>query len=264
MQLPTSDHIEDHTRFARGSLYACLIAALWAICVPSSVVARDSAPSAVTSEDSTSVSDEALLKAINVALFVHGGIVYRFQDRSTCTVTDRSKSRERFETFYLNNIDASKITVKPSSLLAVDTYVKSIQISISGQKPVYRQHAVWPFQPEMQIAHTLEFGTDMGDVPRVIRAWWFLYSHGCKSAPRAKEVPQSDAPQFLIMNSEKRTAYIIEEAKELAQSGNEKDVPSITRDLEEIGFPEAKQILSSGPLRDELRRRIIAHPPKQL
>jgi|ERR1700679_541812 hypothetical protein len=245
----------------KSFLCACSIIALGAVDVSTAFADSDSVPSTVTLEDPASFSDAQLLMAINVALLVHGGIVYRFKDRASCTVTDRSKRGERFETFYLNNIDASQIAVKPSSLLAADSYVKSIQISISGQRPVYEQHSVWPMQPEMQVAHTLEFGAEEDEFPRVIRAWWFLYSHGCKSGPHATETREAESQKFLIMNKEKRAVYIIDEAKTLAESGHEKDIDGITKDLEDMGFPEAGPLLKSLPVRNELRRLIVSSSP---
>lgn len=142
----------------------------------------DSAPATAPSG-----SDDVLLNAINFALTGFDGIEYRFIDRPGCIVSKSIPSTQpgvqAVETFYLNNIDASRIRLQKMQETSQYDTTPAARIELHGES-VVRENAFDPQPPNLEPMRstnvTLTLNT--GEYDRLARAWRYIYAHGCKSA----------------------------------------------------------------------------------
>lgn len=157
----------------RGWLWIAVLAAIVATIAYG--VAKASPPDA----------DDTLLKAINFALTGSDRVTYSFVNRVTCIVEYSQPSSEpgiqAVDTFYLNHIDLSRITWQEMESKSQYGTDRIIRVQLHGET-VIREHSfvppaatVWPLNDE-----ALDLKTTERD--RLIRAWRYIYTHGCKSA----------------------------------------------------------------------------------
>ena len=132
-------------------------------------------------------NDDVLLTAINFALSGHDGITYKFSDRLECVVTKDFPSAQQgvqaVETFYLNNIDASRIAflkMQSKSEYEVENFTR---VELHGES-VVRENKFDPEPPTLQPLQFTDVTLDLHttEYDRLVRAWRYIYSHGCKSA----------------------------------------------------------------------------------
>ena len=131
------------------------------------------------------VDDATLLKAINFALTGGDRTTYVFESREQCTVTSSHPSAQEgvqaVETYYLNNVDVSRIEfLKMHSKSQFETE-DFIRVQLRGESVVRVTTFAPTTTPALQwTAVSLDLHTD--EYQRVIRAWRYIYAHGCKSA----------------------------------------------------------------------------------
>lgn len=136
-------------------------------------------------EPTPQTDDSTLLRAINFALTGSDSITYVFADRAKCIVSrthDSSKSPvQAIETFYLDNVDASRITffrLQPTSARNAEAFLR---VELHGET-VIRENT---FAPTALPATTVTDATldlHTSEYARVTRAWKYIYAHGCQSA----------------------------------------------------------------------------------
>jgi hypothetical protein len=129
-------------------------------------------------------ADAVLLKAINFALTGSDRIAYVFTNRAACVVSWSHPSAEdgvqAIDTFFLNQIDATRTTVQVLTSTTQFGVEKLARVVLHGETAI-RENS---FSPPRGIALT---GNDVTlDLPtseydRLGRAWYYIYSHGCKS-----------------------------------------------------------------------------------
>jgi hypothetical protein len=135
---------------------------------------------------------DVLLRAINFAL-TGTADKYAFDDTGTCTV------HRGEEFFYLDHVDASRITFEKKSKEELPSLGTNqvgmevrewIEVTLHGEEvvyenriPSYRENGRgerFNDPPIRKADITLKLETKEAD--RLIRAWKYVYTHGCKSS----------------------------------------------------------------------------------
>jgi hypothetical protein len=142
----------------------------------------------------TPASPETLLKAINFALQGKDVARYVWKSRPDCVVVSDAtfSGVHTIEVLYLNRVDASRIRVKPYSLRnpagRIENYV---EVELHGEDTIREYTSDEPktasadtqaimkaLAPPTEWSYTLE----TNEPDRVVRAWKYIYAHGCRSA----------------------------------------------------------------------------------
>lgn len=150
-----------------------LLAALFAVLAGG--VAEASPPSA----------NDVLLKAINFALTGSDRTTYSFTDRGACSVSWKRPSAQdgvdAVDAFYINSIDVSRAAWQEmESKTPVFGTSRFIRVELLGET-VIRSNGFIPASTTLSTNDvTLDLNTSERD--RLIRAWRYIYAHGCKSA----------------------------------------------------------------------------------
>jgi hypothetical protein len=134
--------------------------------------------------NAATVDDDVLLKAINFALTGHDGITYSFVDRGACVVNWVRGSSETavqaIQTYHLNSVDASRISIqrmKSTSQFGVESLIR---VELHGESVIQENGFTPPETTKFDLNDvTLDLHTTEYD--RLMRAWRYIYSHGCKS-----------------------------------------------------------------------------------
>jgi hypothetical protein len=130
--------------------------------------------------------DTALLKAINFALTGRDDITYTFADRLNCVVRwirpSAQAGVQAVQTFYLNEVDVSRIAF--FKITETTQYDKEYltRVELHGESTIEQNTfdpavGTQPFeltQTRLDL-HTAEYN-------RVLRAWRYIYAHGCASS----------------------------------------------------------------------------------
>ena len=133
----------------------------------------------------TAADDGALLKAINFALTGSDRITYSFTDRSTCVVSWKHPSAQdgidAVDTFYLNNIELSRARWQEmeTKTLAFGT-TRFIRVQLHGEAAI-RSNGFVPASTTLT-ANDVTLDLNTAEHDRLVRAWRYIYAHGCKSA----------------------------------------------------------------------------------
>ena len=131
------------------------------------------------------VDPEVLLKAINFALTGYDGIGYVYVDQAECIVSWTRPSTQPgvqvIDTFHLNNVDASRIKfVKMKSTFESEvTYFHRIELY--GES-VIRENSFSPSTTPPLYWDDVTLDVQTTEHDRLVRAWHYIYTHGCKSA----------------------------------------------------------------------------------
>jgi hypothetical protein len=132
--------------------------------------------------------DSALLKAISFALTGSDGSKFEFSDLSQCTVHRMVSGANGHgeETYYLNQIDPSR-TVFTQYTQKYPEYAMSEAFStveLHGEGPLYVYHWVTdlPVYDDTYRTADHEITVYTSEHSRLIRAWKYIYSHGCRAA----------------------------------------------------------------------------------
>jgi hypothetical protein len=134
-------------------------------------------------------TDPSLLKAISFALTGSDESNFEFSDLAQCTV-HRTVSNARGhgeETYYLNRIDPTR-SVFTQYTQKYPEYAMSQSFStveLHGEGTVYEYHWITDrpaFDSTFRTAdHEITIYTS--EHSRFLRAWKYIYSHGCRGAP---------------------------------------------------------------------------------
>ena len=129
--------------------------------------------------------EATLLKAINFALTGTDYEYFVFTDHPNCIVTSTRPTTQPgvqiIETYYLNSINAARIAIhkiKTESQLGV---AYSTQVELHGES-VIREIKYQPATGPVIPANSAELDLQTTEYDRVVRAWKYIYAHGCKGA----------------------------------------------------------------------------------
>jgi hypothetical protein len=134
----------------------------------------------------TVADDDVLLKAINFALTGSDRTTYTFEDRSACVVRwihpSTKDDVKAVDTFFLNNIDLTRAAWQEmeakSPIFGVS---RSIRVVLHGES-VIRENGFIPQTSQDLTANDVTLDLQTTEKDRLVRAWRYIYAHGCKSA----------------------------------------------------------------------------------
>jgi hypothetical protein len=90
------------------------------------------------------------------------------------------------EVFRLNNVEVSKLKIQAGQEEHADAWFSVVYVTLIGLQPVHETHVVRQDgreQTKMSTHYKYTVGT--WDYRRVVRAWKYIYAHGCSSASSA-------------------------------------------------------------------------------
>jgi hypothetical protein len=144
------------------------------------------------SSSHTIPNDDVLLNAINFALTGHDGIRYTFSDRTACVMTHAQPSFDimtnsvtpgvqAVEIFHINNIDVSRIVFTKMQRKSRDAVDYFTRVELHGES-VIRENTFEPARGQSLLSNDVTLDLNTTEYDRLVRAWRYIYSHGCKSA----------------------------------------------------------------------------------
>lgn len=138
---------------------------------------------------------DVMLKAINFALTGSDAISYDFEGASNCQVIrETAKDSDEWhsiEVFHLDNIDASRIVLNKYQLKYTDRIEDWVDIELHGEDVVREDRATRThvYQYSHETVHEgptkqndYKYKLQTKEYDRLVRAWQYIYAHGCKSA----------------------------------------------------------------------------------
>jgi hypothetical protein len=109
-------------------------------------------------------------------------------DRADCVfrLNDPAMGAKYQETYHLNSVDRTKLELRPRQVAAADALVWVVDVTLVGDTPVYERRITFgPRRGSTTATHyKLTINTD--EYQGVVRAWKYVYSHGCTGAPNSK------------------------------------------------------------------------------
>jgi hypothetical protein len=136
---------------------------------------------------------DVLLKAINFAINGKDEKDFVWKSRPECVVVAEHgmPNFHSVEVVYLNNVDASRIRVGPYSLSYQDGHVEHyVKVELHGEATIREYSAEYqgkdltgqPVQPSHESSTDWAYDRQTIEADRMIRAWKYIYAHGCSSA----------------------------------------------------------------------------------
>ena len=133
---------------------------------------------------------ETLLKAINFALLGSDDRVYSWRSVGDCVVVSEADNPNfrSVEVLHLNNVDAARLRVGQYSLSFKDGHTEHyVKVELHGEDTI-RDYALQnkaageTSLPEPSSTTSWEYTRQTLEHDRMVRAWRYVYAHGCKSA----------------------------------------------------------------------------------
>jgi hypothetical protein len=131
------------------------------------------------------IGDGTLLKAINFALTGSDYIKYAFTERRSCVVSWTRPSVDpkilAVETFHINNIDASRVRfqkIKKADQFSAEDFVR---VELHGESVIQENGFIPPVENVFMRFNDLQLDLHTNEMDRLMRAWQYIYAHGCKS-----------------------------------------------------------------------------------
>jgi hypothetical protein len=134
------------------------------------------------------VDPDTLLRAINFALLGTDTPSFKWKSAEDCvviSVTDGTAATFT-EVLHLNNVNFSRISIRQYQLKYSDHVEDYVEVGLHGED-VVRESTMEPksadvphLEPGTQMEYTYKRQTK--EYERMVRAWKYIYSHGCRSA----------------------------------------------------------------------------------
>jgi hypothetical protein len=145
-------------------------------------------------------NDDVFTKAVTFALTGSDSSDVKIVDRAACifSISNGTKGNHNGDKiFHLNNVDLGrlKISTNAESYPRGSMYamIKGLTITLHGEATVYEDTEIYQVPPEVSQAYgkdhigptsandyTIGLYTD--EYNRVVRAWKYIYTHGCKGS----------------------------------------------------------------------------------
>lgn len=154
------------------------------------IAGADPASDAPPDSDKT----DTLLKAINFALLGNDDRRYVWKSREQCIVMmppmESVQSATDFDTFYLNHIDVSRMRVESYDVKFNDHIEHRVKVELHGEDVILEQRMqvpanygpVPPAYSGTRSTAEYTYTRETTEYERMVRAWKYIYSHGCHSA----------------------------------------------------------------------------------
>jgi hypothetical protein len=109
-------------------------------------------------------------------------------DRADCVfrVNDPAMGVKSQETYHLNSVDRTKLKIRARQVEADDAWVWVVDITLVGDQPVYERRVTYGTRRENTTATHYKLTVNTGEYRRLVRAWRYVYSHGCTGAPDSR------------------------------------------------------------------------------
>ena len=127
-----------------------------------------------------SPTSDKFMRAVKFALTGWDEANVIVEDRSNCVFRvdglTRTKSQE---IFYLNNVDHTKLKFRTRWQSFADYWGPMVDVTLVGEQPVYEDRATYGNRRGPITANHYKLTVFTGEYKRQVRAWKYVYAHGC-------------------------------------------------------------------------------------
>jgi hypothetical protein len=142
------------------------------------------APGPLPADDTGIQGSDVFMKAVRYALTGWDRANVTAEDGNNCVFREIDPTRPKDQLiFYLNSVDRRRLKFRARQQLFADAWVPLVDITLAGAQPVYEYR---PAKGSPQTGFKTDrykltiYGAE--DFPRLVRAWKFIYAHGCLGA----------------------------------------------------------------------------------